>query len=51
MKHRNCHLAMHLAGNRGAGEHVSSYARLRHEPAPDTGDLADDELQERILAV
>jgi hypothetical protein len=50
MKHRNCHLAMHLVGNRGAGVHSSNYATLRHEPAPEFGELADDELREHVLS-
>lgn len=50
MKHRNCHLAMHLTGNRGAGAHTSDYYDLRSQPAPDAGELADEELREHVLS-
>ena len=51
MKQRNCHLAMHLAGNRGAGQHKYSYHIERHMPLLDSDAMSDDELQEYILTV
>lgn len=50
MKSRNCHLAMHLTGNRGAGSHTSTYAYLREQPAPDSGEMTDEELVDYLLS-
>jgi len=50
MRHRNCHIAMHLTGNRGAGSHASDYADLRAQPAPDSGEMTDEELIDYLLS-
>lgn len=50
MKYRNCHMAMHLTGNRGAGSHDSRYAHLRNQPPPESGEMEENELQEYIMA-
>jgi hypothetical protein len=41
---------MHLTGNHGAGSHASDYADLRAQPAPDSGEMSDDELSDYLLS-
>lgn len=50
MKNRNCHLAMHLVGNHGAGAHTSDYYYKKNLPLADGGDMSDDELEDYIKA-